>query len=277
MNHYFPELDHYFLKYWWYNKDIYKANIIYPEIELKEKIIKSNSFFALLFDNIYSENNYVYTFSEISILDFSRQIRERIRVGGTTIKYYSSDIDSSLDYFGINGEIKNLLDILLEYRLTNTCNLNSINYENLEKNLSKMIYQYLDLMINNNTDYFDTVNVFCNPNNILETMFETYILNESHKKIKYLQFLSNSKDVILKPERFKIDIDENIVQNKKVTLLTEPYNDLDFFVFRNGDLLNRTSFDIINDTTSYSISWENKDTIFKKNDILVADYYIKVT
>jgi len=275
MKYYFPELDHYFLKYWWYNKDIYNVDIIYPEIELKDSIIKPDNFFALLFDNTYNEDHYVFTFSEIELTSFSNMIRERLKSSGASLICYISDINSELDYFDIQNEVEDLLNLLLQYRLTETCDLSSIDYESLQKKLSKMIYQYLDLMINDNTTYFDN-NVFSDPDDILESMYESYLLNEAHKKIKNLKFLSESITTILRPERYKVVINKEIENDKMVRIDDIPYNEIDFFVFRNGDLLDKNAFNLINDTTGYTISWIDKDTEFKENDILIADYYVRV-
>ena len=275
MKYYFPELDHYFLKYWWYHKDIYNADIVYPEVELKENLIKPDNFFALLFDNAYSDDHYVFTFSEVDLLSFSNVIRERLKTTGVSCKFYISDSDSTFDYFNVEGEVRILLDLLLEYRLTNSCDLSSVNYQGLENKLSKLIFQYLDLMINDNTSYFEE-NAFSDSDAVLQNMYESYLLNEAHKKIKNMKFLYDNALTILRPERYAVTIDNVAETNKMVKIDDVPYNEFDFFVFRNGDLLDLNSFSLIMDSTSCIISWDGKDADFKENDVLVADYYVKV-
>ena len=275
MRYYFPELDYFFLKYWWYNKDIYSIDIPYPEIELNENIISPNCFFALLFNNTYMEYDYVYTFKEINTLNLSKNIRERLRSAmNHDIKFYVSSSTDLIDYFDIENEVGELLDILLDYRLTDTCDLSTIIYENLNKNLSKMIYQYLDLMINDNTVYFNEY-VFGDSNNILEMMYESYLINEAHKKIKNLGYLLNGTTITTRPERFKTVLTSEDEENQYVVLTSAPVDNINFYVFKNGNLLDNNSYVLSeNIDGDYIISWTGEDILFKEGDTLIADYYV---
>jgi len=207
-----PELQSYFQKF------IITAELNKQGVPLGVQICNSflnkNSFIRLLFDDDWPTTftSYRYLYREISGPgSWPAIIRERAMIYPTSAKYYQSDSDSTavcdLNVFNLkeNCDIV-LLDALLKLRLTDSTSLIvidstsvvdpiftdstsadttavlTVNYNTLTR-FSKLIFLYLNLQVNNNTSYYNNRDLIALPTDVLESIYETYILEKMFRHI----------------------------------------------------------------------------------------------
>ena len=108
-------------------------------------------------------------------------MRERLLVQPTSAQYFVCDIDSTavcnINLYGLRTDDIILLDRLLVYRLEpENATLVGINYDTLSTNLSKLIYIYLDLKINDNFELFDHEALMSGSADLLEQCYESYVI-----------------------------------------------------------------------------------------------------
>jgi len=178
-----------------------------------------------------------------------------------------------------------MLDKLLEYRTTSTTSLNGITYGNLSTNLSKLIYIYIDIVVNSSYSRLNDVAMLSTEDNLLENLFETYVVNEAHKIMKNWSNIIDANILELRLVHDVIYVTEDMEIFEEADL-TEPTYDTNINVYHNGEQLSSDEFDIFividttgGDTTSLTtyITWEDKDLDIIENDTLVTEYYTKVT
>ena len=167
------------------------------------------------------------------------------------------------------------------YRGGSTPALNDVVYADLPTSLSKLIYIYLDLKINGNFDLLNIEVPIAAEDDLLGTLFEVYVVNESHRYIRNLNYMLDTEMVYLRPVRDNITLTSTIITNRKAALSETPSNVSEFWVFWNGDLQANTHFGI--DTTGIDmtgvtavISWEEGYFDFSENDMLIVDYHTEV-
>ena len=189
---YFPELEFEFNSYWETN-GLYSVEFVpVPSILENSSLFSVNNFFKLLFNDNYSESDYLYYFDLKGRIDLSRPVRARIRATSLSILPYITDSSSTEDVFSILGsDTETMLDLLLTYRLNGTANLNSVTYLDLSAGMPQLIYQYLDLKINQSVSLINTENVYSDSSNVLDNLYELYVINEAYK------FLSTNEDYYL--------------------------------------------------------------------------------
>lgn len=218
---FFPELDYYFNKYWRTEGEIITDHISLPEID--KYVSRQGSIFQVLFDNSYTTAtcDYLFNITTQSYLHIS--IRERLGYTHKDIVCYESKDsgcpDSNLtdgtcslvvdSEFAVENPLEFtpcdilMFEILLHYRMsgsvpndgtadliisdgTGTINitqeLDNIDYDSLGTSLSMMIYGYLQSMINFNFEYIYETTIL--GSTMLETLYEIYMINESHKLLK---------------------------------------------------------------------------------------------
>jgi hypothetical protein len=278
---YIPELDNYFQSYWISRGEITIDNISIPEVA---QAIPTGSFLELLFCQIFDSTTYTYLFSETTTTSFAKDVRERLQVSHSTItSYISTDSTSGENIFSLVSDDLTMLNKLLEYRKGNSPLLTNIDYDDLSTNLSKLIYTYLDLVINNNYSILNTSSKLSTEGNLLENLFEEYVVNESYKTMKNWSSLIDAKRMELRVVHEVIHITDDIETAEEVVLRESTYN-YDVTVFLNGvELVENTDYTIMIDSTSEDstatvtwIVWEDNDAVIIEGDVLVAEYYTKI-
>ena len=279
MKIYFPELNYFYYKYKTEINDIVAEDVFLCQPNFGHYLtINEKSLFALLFSNAFSQSEYHYLFSVISSNNLDIASRERIRSSRHTITcYVTSDDDNAENLLSISDETITMLDLLLNYRLNLSVDLSSIIYANLENILSKLIYIYLDLMLNNH--YNNIINILQplvnSSNDIIIKLYCTYIINESYKKIKNTTFLVDSEVQILRPVRQKYTVDSSIYENNFIRIEDEiPFSLDNIFLYKNGDLQTSNAYDVIVDSTSATVSWTINSMNVNVDDVIIVDYYV---
>jgi len=180
-----PELNYYFGEFV-RNTKLNKYQIKSPASFL-ESIITPKSFIELLFNDswpsIYTDYIYCYR-QETSQSAWPSSIKNRINLYSNSSQYYvladsnESGIDStSSNIFLLQQDDLTMLDKLLEYRLDGTSvTIADIDSTALTTNLSILIYQYLDLKINNNYQAYNNTVLIADQSKILEVMYEEYVI-----------------------------------------------------------------------------------------------------
>jgi len=281
IKYYYPELEYYFYDYWktFGESTIYEIKI--PDVITSDFLISENSFFSLLFNNGYYLDNYNYLMELKNAEYCSKNIRERLGATGIITKVYFNSLlytseESKLDIFGIEGETESLLDLLLLYRQNGYCSLDDIVYEDLTKCLSKLIYQYLDFIVNSNYERLNTDVVQSDPKDILCGFYELYLVNEAYRITKDSSLVIQNNEIILRPERNRCWADDDTVEYNRFTIDKTPYDSLNFWFFINGELIPRTVYDVIIDSTSYTVDWNGSSITVEKDDVLINDFYVEV-
>jgi hypothetical protein len=282
---YIPELDFYFESYWSSRGEITTDNISIPVIDSENQDLPSGSFIELLFSQTFDSTSYTYLFEEIEISDLSKTLEERLKTSYSTMEVYTS-VDSTAtgeNIFSISSENIILLDKLLSYRRSGNTNLSDITYANLNSTLSKLIYVYLDLVVNNNYTILNDNSVASEDDNILENLFELYVVNESHKLMKSWTTLLDADLLELRLVHEVKNITSTIESAKEVSLNDIVY-DYNIDVYHNGDELTlNTDYTLMIDTTSEDstavvtwVVWEDTETNIVEEDVLVIEYFTKV-
>jgi hypothetical protein len=180
------------------NSIMNKFSIDKPSYFPIDYLENNNSFIRLLFDDNWdtSLNSYNYLYQEvIDRSSWPRMIFSRLMIYPNSSRFFVpvdyDPNDDNLNIFSLQQDDLNLLDILLQYRTNNSIiNFSNINFNNLSTNLSKMIYLYLNLKINNDYSLYNNNTLQSNPNNFLETSYESYL---AEIMFEYVQ----SKEIIL--------------------------------------------------------------------------------
>ena len=173
-----------------------------PSTILPSGLGYEKSFIQLLFDNEYSESSYRYLYRELTdSSEWPSNIRRRLMVKPSSAIYYVCDSDDTsicdINLYNLVSNDLLMLDNLLLYRQGNdsTSIIENIIFENLESNLSKMIYIYLNFKINNNYLNYDlesyneeneivinenniSITLLSNNTNILEMCYELYLIEQ---------------------------------------------------------------------------------------------------
>jgi len=281
---YIPELDFYFRSYWASRGEITIDNVNIPVIDTDNQDLPSGSFLQLLFSQIFDSTSYTYFFVETEISDLSKTLRERIKVSGSTIKVYlSTDSTDEENIFSLEEDDFSLLSKLLDYRLGKTTSLTGIDYSSLGTTLSKLIYTYLDLVLNNNYSRFNNNIVISNSNNSLENLFELYVVNEAHKIIKNWTTILDANILELRLVH-EVKLITSTIESAKEVPLSEIVYSYNLDIYHNGVILEPdTDYSLTIDTTTGDstavvtwITWEEQGTNIVEDDILVIEYYTKV-
>ncbi len=180
---------------YWYNKfliesDLNKYNIPHPAT-VDEEILEQKSFIEMLLNEAYSENSYRYRYRRITDrASWPQSVLQRMMIQPTLAEYFVADSDDAniceINLYALQSDDLRLLDRLLEYRLY--CNndgtavvITDIVYDDLITNLSKMIYIYLDLKLNDSYSRYDETAghdsyLLSGSADLLECMYETYLV-----------------------------------------------------------------------------------------------------
>ena len=144
---------------------------------------------------------------------------------------YFIDNPISYNFFDITPEEENMLDLLLTYRIQSdstdaTTELNVIAWDNLDSSLSKMIYCYLQMVVNNNLTYYNINENLADESRLLELVYEKYLIDS------YFQYMENKYQIIDSTTPMEIVVTQsskefftigNII-NKTITLKHTPHD-----------------------------------------------------
>jgi hypothetical protein len=105
-------------------------------------------------------------------------VKTRLLVYPTLAKYYIPSSDSSSqNLFVLVDDDLRMIDKLIDYRSNPAhADISDIVFNDLTTGLSKLIYVYLDLKINNRTTYYDGTTLLARDRNILENCYEVYVI-----------------------------------------------------------------------------------------------------
>jgi hypothetical protein len=291
---FFPDLNYFFTAYWKEYQEINIDHINLPDIsvyETEDSTSDASCIFRLLFDNNFVGSSYKYIFEKKYASSLPIAYRERLGYISNTINIYSpivgeltwTDGTSTVESNPLNfvqSDIQ-VFNLLLEYRQGIIPDLSTLNQDDLISNISKMVYSYLDLMINLNFDpFFNTSVSFSDTTNTLETLYEIYAINEAHRLMKNWIFNIDSGFVIIRPWRQCITITDEILQQRKLRLSYIPYSNMPIYATWDGEAIDQDKLELITDSTSmdgtsfsgYSILF-NETLEFILDDIVILDYY----
>ena len=277
------ELDYYFKTYWntyGKNNSIYSIKI--PETESDLDKIPTNSIFALLFNNGYYEEDYVYAFKSLETGKdyFSRPIIDRLFYNSDHIVSYLSDSSGAYTIVDINSELIVMLDYLLEYRLYGVASIsfNVLEYDSLVSDLSKLIFIYLKVMIDSDYSRIESEIPISESSDLVNNLFEVYVVNETYRKASIESQIIGDTVLETRPGRTKVQVDSAMLRSKSFETDEQAYSTADFYLFRNGDLKDRNLYDVYDGTNSTVISWDGYglESEIEDKDVLIADYYVEV-
>jgi len=159
------------------------------------------SFIELLFnENYYSDSttniDYRYLYSENTVrYTWPNVVKNRMLIYPSSAKYYQCD-STGTNFFNLQSEDLTLLDALLQYRIDSTSvtivdstsvtfvsNVLHATYSFMTSTLAKLIFIYLDLKIYGRTSNYNNQILLASSTSILETLYESYVLDEIFKVV----------------------------------------------------------------------------------------------
>lgn len=191
-----PELNY------WANQILLESTITdvffkLPPALSKLKWKSTNSILSLLFDQFFSADEYIIHFRQINFNSFDDSVlTSRISLYYSITNTYIVDTDiysskfkkelSTENVFNIDSEEENLLDKLFKFKTdsTSAVNISAITYGNLNSNLSKLIYIYLNYELNNDFSLYDTESTpfTTSDSNILHILYEKWLIDFFYKQ-----------------------------------------------------------------------------------------------
>lgn len=162
-----------------------------PPTDIATLYLGENSFIELLFNEDFSGSEYKYKYKEETFGSWPSVVVRRITIYPSP-KYLAQDDVLGENIFSLTSEEFSLLDSLLAYRMDatsltiidtsetyfdSTATILYCSYNNLSSSLSKLIYLYLDLKINGNTDKYDNVNLISS-GGLLTSCYEAYVIDK---------------------------------------------------------------------------------------------------
>lgn len=288
LKQYLPELNYHFATYWKQYSEMAIDHIHMPEIDADESSYPSNSMFELLFNNNFqlddTNASYNYLFNKINNNTLDKSVYRRLSVYGGFVETYITDISGNTDIFNISDSTcstRILLDKLLDYRtgVNIQSDLSGIDYSGLDSNLSKLIYLYLDLNVNGIYQPISNQLVVSDTSNLLENMFELYLINESHKLIKTWQNFIEHDVLELRPIRKRYFVDDDLEDALQIVIddsSSLPHDTDKISIYLNSfELSSPDEYLVVSDNTSVTIDF-NPDLTLKENDVILVDYFVTI-
>lgn len=193
-----PELQHWF--YLHVVSSTVNKNAVPIPVDIVATYQPQYSFIELLFNNSYSGSTYEYRYIEnpswgcVPIMAVNRLA---LYAGARYMKLDSS----GTNFFNLQSDDFVLLNALLQYRQDSTSMvfidstgsptfsfdstagiyILRANYASLSTALSKLIYLYLDLKVNNNTSRYNNTTLI--GSTLLECCYEAYVMDEFFKVV----------------------------------------------------------------------------------------------
>jgi len=160
-----------------------KYKILYPAVLDCPCLNENRSFIRLLFDDnwpkTYTSYRYLYR-EETNKGSWPQQVKTRLCIYPNSGQCFLSDRDppeADNNLFNLQDDDLLMLDKLLEYRCvdsTSTVTL-TMDYNSLTTNLSKMIFLYLDLKLNNAYERYNNEVLISSESSVLECCYEVYL------------------------------------------------------------------------------------------------------
>lgn len=227
------------------------------------------------------ELNYLFKEYPLGTLGIANE--RRLRSQKELIECFITDSSGDFDLLGLSdtsSENAILMDKLLDYRLGNDVSLDDVDYDNLNYRLAKLIYTYLNLMVNGIVTQFDTTDSISSGNSLIDGLFELYVLNEGHKLVKTWKNFEDSELIDLRPTRKKFILTQNDIDLTYLFITDElPHDTDEMFLYKNGELVDRTDYSFYSDSTSLTIYLDSSSSPnlgANVNDILILDAFTSV-
>ena len=224
-----------------------------------------------------------YLFTKYPLSTFGKGIERRLKSSPDLIEGFISDTTGEYDLLNLydsSSQNSIMIDKLIDYRLGNTVSLDDVVYEEINYTLAKLIYIYLDLMVNGNYLELDTTNTISSDASVVDNLFELYVLNESHKLIKTWKTFADVSVTELRPVRKKFVLDTSSVETGYLTITSEIPNDPErMYLYKNGELQPQSYYSYTSDSTSLTISIDSTGTYglnLVSGDIIVLDSFVAV-
>jgi hypothetical protein len=174
--------------------------LVPPPTDIGASFFYPDCFIELLFNENYPGTNYHYNFFQATYGCSPSVVNRRIHIyaGSKYVRMGFPNQDDSEDIFNLTNEEKAMLNGLLAYRIDST-SLTVVDstastyfdstavvlycvYNNLSSTLSKLIYLYLDLKVNNNISKYNNLDLISS-GGLLTSCYEAYVINEYFKHI----------------------------------------------------------------------------------------------
>lgn len=190
--------------------DVNKFGVPFPP-EFQNVWYPEGSFIAMLFDECYSYDYYKYLYAEVQDKQsWPIIVRRRLNVYPISARYMILN-DDGRNLFNLEADDFTMLDALLIYRQDSTSlvvvdstasvslvydstseiGIITAGVNTLSTELSKLIFIYLDLMVNKNISNYNTL-IPISTDYSLQTIYELFVID------KYFEFVScNAVDVRL--------------------------------------------------------------------------------
>lgn len=224
-----------------------------------------------------------YLFNEHPLSYFGPSLERRIKSSPKLVEGFVSDQSGEYDLLNLydsSSQNSILIDKLVDYRLGNTVTLDDIDSTGLTYTLSRLIYTYLNLMINNEYTELDSVDEISSEYSAIDNLFELYVLNEAHKLIKTWKNITNSDVEELRPVRRKYIIDSSSLSDGIITINDDkPYLPANLFLYKNGELQPSTNYSYTSDTSSVTLAIDTTGDAGLNlivGDIIVLDSFVKI-
>ncbi len=177
--------------------EVNKYEVPYPP-ETPTDCYPAGSFISMLFDNNYPHDYYEYLYAlKEDRLSWPWIIRQRLLVYPRSAKYEVINTSTGENLFLLQQDDFTMLDGLLAFRMDSTAvilidstspvsidststpgiTIITASLETLSTELSKLIFVYLDLCLNQNTSNYDTTTPI-STDHALQTIYELYVLDK---------------------------------------------------------------------------------------------------
>ena len=157
--------------------------------------------------------------------------------------------------FDFTDQDLDMLDLLYDYKVGYSIDLTLVNYSDLTSCISKLIYVYLDAILNNNFDNYNNMEPY--GTSILCSMYEKHIINILYMLKQKTYCINFNETIIVNEEEYRLD--EDMLMAMKITHETIEVKQDD--VITNSIILE-----------NQLLPWQRKDfTIFKDGLILEQD------
>jgi len=184
----------------WFYRFVLTSNLNKSEIPIPTNIdsvyLPQKSFIELLFNDSYEYQDYKYKYlSDTNTYGWPYVVRNRMMVYPASARYYTLN-DRGTNFFNLEHDDFVLLDALVAYRndstavtivttspapvayFDSTSMILYANFNDLNTNLSKLIFLYLDLKIYNRYSNYDTTTLIAQT--LLESLYESYVLENMY-------------------------------------------------------------------------------------------------
>ena len=176
------------------SSSVNKYEVPYPVYDLTH-CYPEGSFISMLFDDNYPLDFYEYLYAEKEDrLSWPWVVRQRLLVYPRSAKYMIINTVTGENLFLLQQDDFTMLDTLLAFRMDSTSvtviddSTSPVSFdsttgvvvaslETLTTELSKLIFVYLDLCVNENTSNYDSI-IPISTEHALQTVYELYVLDK---------------------------------------------------------------------------------------------------